>query len=83
MEGKDFLKLILFITGVGVVSFFLFYSANNYYLPDEKDTSVTNLYLINSKDTIVMHDTIVNVKWKSKIVKICCCGHDSIACSVR
>lgn len=79
--GKiNLFKLILFILVIGLVSYVLFRIADANYTSPEKEASATNLYLISNKDTVFVHDTIVHVKKKNKIVKICCCSHDSVSC---
>lgn len=80
MGKQSLFKLFLFILVIGLISCILFRIADANYTSPEKEASVTNLFLISNKDTVVVHDTIVHVKMKTKIVKICCCSHDSLSC---
>ena len=77
MNKKDALKLLLFIVIVSILSYKFFMWANQYYTPKDTEEPSTKLCLIYNKDTVVVHDTILNVKWKTKTIKVCCCS-DSI-----
>lgn len=80
MKAISLFKLFIFILVIGFFAWVLFEIADKNYTPPEHEIPVTNLIFINDKDTVVVHDTIVRVKRKTKIVKICCCSHDSISC---
>lgn len=80
MGRNEFLKKTGLITIVAIFSIFLFHYLDKRYVHDVSQPHITNLYLINNKDTIILHDTIVNVRWRKKNVKVCCCRHDTITC---